>query len=182
MLPYDVSACKAATGNDQDHMPKAITSEEIARRQAVGRRVVQALESVELTQSDLARRVKVPPGNFSRMLRGERLLAPYLGRIARLCNVSMAWLLGGGKGGPGAIGDRRGHGRRPNSDRFLRQLSPSEREALLLRAREAWLLPRTMATRVLTSTVRAARERTSTDETKGDHVLLVVVRMPKRST
>ena len=161
-------------------MPKAITSEEIARRQAVGRRVVQALESVELTQSDLARRIKVPPGNFSRMLRGERLLARYLGKIAQVCNVSLAWLANGGKGGPGATGDSRGHGRHPSPDRFLRQLSPSERDSLLPRAREAWLLPRTMATRVLTSTVRAARERTSADEAKGDRVLLVVIRAPKR--
>lgn len=161
-------------------MPKAITSEEIARRQAVGRRVVQALESVELTQSDLARRLKVPPGNFSRMLHGARLLAPYLEKIARLCDVSTTWLLNGGKGGPGAASANRGHGRRPDPDRFLRQLSPSEREALLPRAREAWLLPRTMAARVLTSTIRAARERTSADASKGDHVLLVVVRTPKR--
>jgi len=123
------------------HMPKTITSKEIARRQAVGRRVVQALESVELTQSDIARRTKVPPGNFSRMLRGERLLAPYLGKIARVCNVALSWLVNGEKGGPGATGDSRGHGRHPNPDRFLWQLSPSEREALLPRAREAWLLP-----------------------------------------
>lgn len=161
-------------------MPKAITSDEIARRQAVGRRVVQALESVELSQADLARRLGLHPGNFSRMIHGERVLVPHLGKIAKACAVSEAWLLGGGRGGPDHGSTAGTRGRRPDPDRFLRQLGPSEQAALLSRVREAWMLPATMADRIMNSTVRAAQERTSVDEAKGDRVLLVVVRALKR--
>lgn len=163
-------------------MPKAVSSTEIARRQAVGRRVVQALEAKEWSQSELARLLGLHPGNLSRMLQGERVLAGHLPKIATLCGVSAAWLRDGGRGGPTGQRQHRNPvpGRRPDPDRFVRRMTDEEQATLLPRAKEAWLLSAVLSERVLSTTIRAAQERTSANPAKGDRVALVVMRPGRR--
>lgn len=162
-------------GNIKMHgMPAAIPTVEIARRQAIGRRIVQAADYAELSQGQLAVKIGVNPGNLSRMIAGKRVLAHKLAVIARVCGVDVDWLTKGGSGGPivaDAPATRRG--RKPNADRLVRRLTLAEGADEMAAAREVWCLPPAIASRFLGSAVRASGLRTAAKRT--DHALLVVV-------
>lgn len=152
-------------------MPKAITAAEMTRRQAVGRRILQALAAAEVTQAELAQRLGTDQSTVSRLLIGTRRSERFVAQIAQMTGTSASWLRTG-SGAPVVAPARPRVGRRPASDQFLRRLDDSEARTALGRATEVWALPGPIARRVLDSTIRALGLRTAA---AGRHRVLLVI-------
>jgi len=140
-------------------MPRPIPTAEIARRQAVGRRILLALASAEVSQAALAQKLGIDQSTVSRFLVGTRRSDRFLTQIAALTGVSASWLRTG-DGAPMAAPARPHRGRRPTGETTVRRLDAREWSAVAGRTAEVWALPAVLATRVIDSTVRAQGLRT----------------------
>lgn len=140
-------------------MPRPIPTAEIARRQAIGRRILQAMASAEVTQAVLAQKLSIDQSTVSRFLVGTRRSERFLAQIAALTGVSAAWLRTG-EGAPMPAASPPHRGRRPSGEVAVRRLDAREWSTVTGRTAEAWALPAVLAQRVLDSTVRAQGLRT----------------------